>query len=293
MQTTLLQAATVRCRESFLLTSMCKSGMCCYLSIKISILLQLVAESKILNRLREDNFMLDEMGKELIKKSIDLLNKFYDDLLHPPAQEVGFLLRDIAKSICLLGFPFMAGSAIKDYLSEKVFKIAESVPKSVRVMPNPQLFLDYLDKTKFIPNGSNIMKSFDRLLAAAINKEKRDLIHTAFVLVLPQLSEDEMIIINLLKNSDFKMKQRLLYNYKINKFYKTDIIENEFPLDSLHNKDLYFMYCTHLDKLDLINFPLTSNEFERNEQNIQTAQVKNFTLTLSEFGKLFVQACYD
>ncbi len=54
--------------------------------------------------------MFDEVGKELIKKSGDIINKLYDDVLHPPAKEIGFLLRDIAKSICLLGFPFMMGA---------------------------------------------------------------------------------------------------------------------------------------------------------------------------------------
>jgi hypothetical protein len=54
------------------------------------------------------------------------------------------------------------------------------------------------------------------------------------------------------------------------------------------------MYCTHLDKLDLINFPQTAQEFERDDHNRQTAEIKTFTLTLSEFGKLFIQVCcYD
>lgn len=237
--------------------------------------------------------MFDEVGKELIKKSGDIINKLYDDLLHPPAKEIGFLLRDIAKSICLLGFPFMMGATLKDRLSDKVFKIAESVPENLRVMPNPQLFLDYLDKTKFIPDGTSLIKSFDCLLASAINRERRNLIHPAFMLILPQLSSDEMIIINKLKNAVFKVRERFHYNFQTGEFYKVDVFGNEFPIDALHNKDLYFMYCTHLDKLDLINFPQTAYEYERDDQNRQTAEVKTFTLSLSKFGMLFVQVCCE
>jgi hypothetical protein len=229
--------------------------------------------------------------KQIASESPRLMEKLYNDLLHPPAKEIGILLRDIAKTVCILGYPFMLGAAFHDSLSERVYKTVENVPEKLRVMPNPQLFLEYLDKAKYIPDKSTIINAYDALLSAAVNKEKRDLVHPAFITILSQLSGDEMTMVNSLRNKSYKLEQMHHYDIQTNKFYKTEVVKNEFPLDILHNEEHFFMYCTHLDKLDLVVFPRISSEPKKNAQNVQVASAQTYSLSLSEFGKLFAQVC--
>ena len=184
----------------------------------------------------------------------------------------------------------MQGAKFKDDISKKVFDVAESVPEALRVVPYPQLFLDYLDKTKFIPDKTRIMESFDQLLASAINKEKRDFVHPAFIIILAQLSEDEILIINDLKTQKFNLKQKHHFDYKTAKFYKQEIIENQYPLDKLHKSDIFLMYWEHLTKLDIV-ISSSLSEFEHNSEGNQTAEIKTFTLALTEFGELFAKVC--
>lgn len=233
-----------------------------------------------------------DIGNEVVTECAkELVAKLYNDTIHPPAKEIGFFLRNITKTFLLLGTPFIYGAHLYDQISDRVFRISQNVPENLRVMPNPQLFLEYLDKTKFIPDGSLIIDAYNFLLESAINKERKNLVHPAFMLILPQLSADELLIIKRLKIRSFKMKQRHHFDSINRKFYKNEIIENEFPLEILHNQEFYFMYTTHLNKLDLINYPQISSEIEKDDNKKQTGELKVFQLSLSEFGKIFSQVC--
>ena len=82
---------------------------------------------------------------------------------------------------------------------------------------------------------------------------------------------------------DLDHEKKRSFNRKIE---KTTI-----PVDKLLFPNKAEMYYSHLDSLSLVKWPVTKEDYLRDDKEVQTGIRRYSKMHLTEFGRFFVNAC--
>ena len=228
-----------------------------------------------------------------MKDLIDLLTLSYNDALQPAAKEVGKCLRDIFKALRLLTLPAQAFAFAQETIDIFLDKATAGIKEENLIMPPGQIIGKIYQELRFYNSNSIHMTLLANLMSCFINKERLQEAHPAFILLIPQLSEDEINILKLLNQRKYKIHEYSMYDNSKNAFSNRKVISNEFPLLVLNYADNFPMYISHLLSLNLAGcWQDGSQEPEMNDGK-QVGTHINSKLELTQFGTLFCKACLD
>lgn len=219
-----------------------------------------------------------------------VLAKAYDDFASPIMRQLGETGEDVIKAARLLLFPIQYLAAKQDRLEIFFKKIAEKVPEERRIPAPASIAGPVFEKLKFLEPESPLTELYLNLLARAIDKERSNEAHPAFIQIISQLSPDEAMFMYLLKDSKFKFVEYLDYDRTINKFLNHRWIVDPFPYENLTYPQNFHIYRLRLESLTLITWPVIDQKPVHTE-GVQTGLNKTSELQTTAFGDLFIKAC--
>lgn len=173
-----------------------------------------------------------------------LPNKAYDDALSKPAQQVGELGEDVAKTFRLLTFPIRLAAAYHDRLEVFLDNVRGAVPAERQIEAEPSIAGPIIQNLIFLNNDNPLIDLYQQLLTRAIDKERRKEAHPAFVRIIEQLSADEALILWVFHTQGDKAL-RYWTNQK-------GVHSVQFPLAGLTFPEQLVVYISHLESLNLI-----------------------------------------
>lgn len=248
----------------------------------------------------------------------DILNKAYDDIIHPTAQNVGQAFGTLTSTLnvflapvswAVYGFKYI-DDAVKSRLTEKLADTPIenlSEPESNIVVPAYEALRYSLDK-------ESLKEMYINLIASSMINDKKDKAHPAFVEVIKQLSPfDAEFLKNLFYNQAPqlpKMKVRLQVSKDNNigidlfrtilspKYFTDKLLLNEysFSLDNLERlkiieiKDDYFLEQPNI--YDDIIQSIDKDSFLNLRHDLNYVNLIKGSISLTNFGKQFVNSVF-
>lgn len=142
--------------------------------------------------------------KILVESAVEsakiLVQKSYDDLLHPAAKQVGEILEDVCKAFRLLLFPVQFLSCMQDKFDTFLRSALNKVEENNRIMPPAQIIIKVCQDFPMY-NGTMSINLWSNLLARFLDKNRIMEAHPAFLVIIPQLCDDEIKILSTLKSA--------------------------------------------------------------------------------------------
>lgn len=232
-----------------------------------------------------------------------LLVKVYEDILQPPAREIGKILGNMTKAsrFVFAGFDYLA--AKQDRWQNVLKKVIEKVEEENLIEGNPQIVGPIIESMVYTDENTLIGEMFIELLAKSIDKTQQDKAHPAFSLIIKQLCYDEAMILYLLKKQNYQAEMQ--WDLVGDKIENMRTIKDEFPLAMLDFPNHINMYMNHLNSLTIAGTwkihwkPLHDNQaysegtgvMRREHQGKQTGGLNIYKRSLTDFGELFAQSC--
>ena len=231
---------------------------------------------------------LDKVADGLAKLGDSkLANKAYDDLLTTPMQETGKGLTDLVKSFRLFLAPFQLLALAQDRLAAFCDGVRAKVPEDRQQQAAPSIAGPILLNLRFMEDENPLTDLYLNLLARAVDKERCQEAHPAFVRIIEQISPDEAMVIYMMRDRqvhlDFRAKEGV--KEPILTWGNTKVTGTDFPLESLASPKLLAMYLKRLESFTLVSY------------TYEVASVTGYSphqghhYYLTEFGRLFLQAC--
>jgi hypothetical protein len=210
--------------------------------------------------------------------------KIYDDAMSGALKEVGTGLSSVTR---FLLSPLKILETAQPRIDEMFLRIGERVPEEGRVEAPPELVGPILEKIKYLPEKSELWEMFEELLTKAVDKNKFQSVHPAFVQIISQLSPDEAILIKKLKNASYKNIYKFFGQKTIT---RQELINNEIPISKLNFPDNLELYISHLESLSLVVWQMEEDEpIVVNDNYLGFKGTK--VLKLTSFGEMFAEAC--
>ncbi|ACT13653.1 MULTISPECIES: DUF4393 domain-containing protein [Pectobacterium] len=125
----------------------------------------------------------------------------YQDLIQPAAQELGKGLAVIAKSINVALSPLSVMvwgyEKIQDQFMPKVAeKLKNTKPEDI-ITPKPNVAVPAIEALRYTADDESLSDLFAGLLSSAMDKNKAETAHPAFVEIIKQLTSDEAKIVSI------------------------------------------------------------------------------------------------
>jgi hypothetical protein len=220
----------------------------------------------------------------------EVLKEIYKDVASKPLIEASNLGTDIIKTGRLLLAPLQITSALQDRFSHFIREKVSKIPEEKLIEPPVMIIGEALDKMKYLEEDSPLWRMFEELLLKSINKDNIDKAHPAFVHIIGQLSHDEAILLYELSKHEFEITDTMDLDRKNNKFVDLKIESSTIPKSKLYYKDSENLYYNHLESLSLVSWPIVK-EIPTYLNSIQIGIRRNSKWILTNFGKLFIEAC--
>lgn len=229
-------------------------------------------------------------------KENTLLGMLYKDLAQPSAQIIGKSLGTVLEfcttPLLLLKF---GSDAAKLNFNKHITRYEEKINKIKEenfIEVNPQIGIPIINNLTYTTND-RIAELFTTLLSKASSSETVNTAHPAFIKIIEAISPDEAILIYLLGINTIKYDFYRQIVYKDAKFQRwgTDEIKLDTrPLEKLAFKENFNMYISHLESLNLVQWPVLKDE-PIYEGEKQTHLSRKTEIGLTDFGHLFFSAC--
>ncbi|MBJ6926817.1 DUF4393 domain-containing protein [Vibrio cholerae] len=228
---------------------------------------------------------LEDIGKSLP------IEKIYDDLASDTVREIGDLAKNTVKAARCVLAPIDYLATQQDRFQRYLKRVNDKVPEDSQINAHPQIAGPIMNGLKYVEEESIITEMFLNLLARAIDKDRVNEAHPAFVNIINQLSPDEAKILYYFERKQYKLKQRSTYYPSSNTFGPRTTINNEFPTERLMYPTNYFMYLDHLHSLNLAGVWQTGNQQPTYSGGMQDGVIITSATQLTPFGQLFIKAC--
>ena len=189
-------------------------------------------------------------------------------------------LVDTIKAFRLFLTPIQLLAVAQDRLATFCDRVRAKVPEDRQQEAAPSIALPILMDLRFIEDNNPLTKLYLNLLARAIDKERCNEAHPAFVKIIEQMSPDEAMVMY-----QFKEKDCWPFPPPLGR----SALEYSFPHLTLANPSEMQVYLEHLEALNLIGLPTFYLEIER--AGLQTSGRKGNGIEITEFGRLFIKAC--
>ena len=198
--------------------------------------------------------------------------KAYDDLLADAMKEGGKALAEVIEGLRLFTTPFQFLTFWRERLMARLEKARAKVPEDRQQEAAPSIALPILMDLRFMEDENPLTELFLNLLARAIDKERCNEAHPAYVKIIEQLSPDEAMV---------------MYWFRQNKSLPTPVSPGLTYYETcipcvMHPKDTQ-THLTHLLSLGLLR--------KYQKQFRAPGDVSEDSMLLSRFGRGFVKAC--
>lgn len=247
--------------------------------------------------------MIEE--KEISKIISNLADKFYNDTLQPPAQELGYVMGRIAHSLRIVGLIGLVGDAaviaekiLKEKMENFLYDSFSKTPNEKRVLPDPTIICPLLENVANSFNKEDIVKLYSNLLSAATNKDTIEKVHPAFINIITQLTPLDAEVFSKL-DKRFYLTVCRIYNDELKDTY---ILSQNIYLDKNYSEvdTNISISINNLERLGLIQKEAKSPyifEINKNEPVInQFKQTKYYENECLQYGEkninIFTQKAY-
>lgn len=220
----------------------------------------------------------------------EVLKEIYKDVASQPLIEASNLGTDIVKTGRLILAPLQITAALQDGFSNFLKKKVSKIPEDKLIEPPAQILGPSLEKMKYIDEESPLWKMFEELLLKALHKDQIDKAHPSFVHIIGQLSHDEAILLFELSKKEFEITDTMDLDRANNRFINRKIENSTIPEDQLFYSGNVNLYYNHLESLSLVQWPVIK-ETAILVGNTQTGTRRQSKWILTDFGKLFIDAC--
>jgi hypothetical protein len=232
-----------------------------------------------------------KISEKTIEKALSLVEKVYADCLRPPATEVGRVLKDIFRALRLVAFPFQVLAFLQSKIDIFIEETLKQVKEENRVLPPAQVILKVYQDLGLYHQHTITVRLLSNLMACFMDKNRLPEAHPAFLLIIPQLCEDEIKILSHLNNKRCKVIEYIPFDNVSRLFSKGIIKESELPMETLVFPERFFMYISHIHSLNLAGYWQEGNQLADMQNNIQIGVTRTGRCRLTEFGELFVKTC--
>lgn len=124
-----------------------------------------------------------------------VLEKAYDDLLHPGAEATGIMLSYPIRTIRVLLAPWEKWIVNREesikLVADTVHKKLENVPEEKLCSPEPYVAIPTIQQICLSQDSKDLRDMYANLLVASMNTDTKDRVLPGFVNVIGQLSPDE------------------------------------------------------------------------------------------------------
>ncbi|MCG6153110.1 hypothetical protein [Leptospira bandrabouensis] len=114
----------------------------------------------------------------------------------------------------------------------------------------------------------------------------------SYIIIFNELEEDELFILNHLKNSEIDIIDELDLDKKNNRFINRRITRTTFPIEILSHKENEKLYIDHLTSKNLITWPINKQD-PIIENNSQTGVRRFSKIILTSYGKSFSEYIFN
>jgi hypothetical protein len=145
---------------------------------------------------------------------------------------------------------------------------------------------------QYVREGSELWDMFEEVLTRSVDSEAQASVHPSFSHIISLLSRDEAWMLYRLRDKNFEVVDYLDYNRAENKFSNRVIEQSELPSDELFLPNKIDLFYSHLDSLNLVSWPVEKQDpVFAVAGGPQTGIRRCSKILLTEFGRLFVEAC--
>jgi hypothetical protein len=233
---------------------------------------------------------LNEISKLVGQETI---SKIYKDGASEPTKQIGKIAEDVLKTFRLFLAPFQYAAAYQDRFEKYLERVRSAVPTENQIDCSSTIAGPIFERLKYIEETSHLKELYLNLLTRAIDKDRVNEAHPAFLSVIEQLSSDEAIIIKSLASKRVHLKLKVDTVVEMGSIPDNEkIIENDFPVEVLAFEENIEMYFSHLQHLNLIKRPQYQVRKPDTKISGAPSEVWRF-IVLTEFGKLFYKACVE
>lgn len=235
---------------------------------------------------------LTGLGKvaESVAKLADtqLANKAYDDLATGPMREGGKGLTDFIKAFRLFLAPIQLLAVAQDRLAAFCDRVRARVPEDRQQEAAPSIALPILMDLRFMEDENLLTELYLNLLARAIDKERCNEAHPAFVKIIEQMSPDEAMIM-------YRFRGR--GRWPMPPPIERGVFSGCLPIESLSCPKNFYLYAEHLESLNLLRLPTKHIELEGTSfwgdfvGRPKIIERRDDDIEITNFGKQFVAAC--
>lgn len=246
----------------------------------------------------------------------NLTDKFYNDVLQPSAQELGYVMGRIAHTLRVIGLVGLIGDSsviVENILKEKMEKFLytsfSKTPKEKRILPDPTIICPILENVANSFTKEDLIQLYSNLLSAAINKDMVEKVHPAFINVISQMTPLDAKIFKELTPSfsliscvilkDNSNIDSSLYNVFLNDtFIKENFIDSSISISNLNRLGLlyvqnnidFFIEDTNESLIKIFKQSTYYNEqlAKYGEKNINIISQPGY---ISNLGMLFKYTC--
>lgn len=219
-----------------------------------------------------------------------VVEKAYDDIASPPAKELGKAAVDIVKTARLLLAPFQLAAAFQDRFERAVERIRTRVPEEKQKPPPAEVVGPALRQMQYLDEDNPLWLMFEELLTQAVDVDTMAKVHPSFAQLISQLSRDEAVILYRLRSNEFKVVDFLDYDRAQNRFSNRKVEQSSLPIESLQHPHQMNLYYSHLESLSLVQWPVEKQD-PIMSGGTQVGLRRYSTMSLTEFGQLFVSVC--
>ena len=218
------------------------------------------------------------------------VEKVYDDALAPAAKQVGRLGEDTMKTARLILAPLQIAVHFQDRLERMLKRVADRVPEERRIEAPPQIVGPALAQMRFLEEDSELWQAFEELVTKSVDRDTIDLVHPAFIQLVAHLSADEARLLRYLRTKHILIVDELDLRADNRRFENQRIISHDIPENELSQPKQFDLYVLHLTSLGLAHWPIT-DQTPVMRGGIQTGIKRNAVVQLTDFGRLFADAC--
>jgi hypothetical protein len=225
------------------------------------------------------------------------LKEIYSDAVAPGAKVAGQIVEDVMKAIQIALAPVQLAGVAQDRFRRFIDKSRARVSPETQILPAPQIIGPILEGIRYEPEDTPIDKLFSQLLSSAMDREKVDSAHPAFVEIIKQISSDEAVLLAALADGPRRYHRRWPYDSQKHTSGPAEIELDERPTDLLSMPSNIDLYATHLSNLGLAGYEHWKEiepEYIPSPQDDLPRKICDRVfqeLKLTDWGAAFMKAC--
>jgi hypothetical protein len=134
----------------------------------------------------------DDLIREAAAEARSLVKPVYEDVLQPTAREIGsVLVRSVRVALVPLRGLLWGWEQIEEQFIPRLIEKLKGIPEGRIVTPPLPVAGPALEAMRFTGSESALRELYANLLATAMDKDRIEQAHPAFVEIIKQLSPDE------------------------------------------------------------------------------------------------------